>query len=54
MCIRDSSKGVIHSFTMDFAHRIAIVNNTFDVFGGPISNKDRNDGETMLLSLIHI
>ena len=43
-----NSKGVIHSFTMDFAHRIAIVNNTFDVFGGPISNKDRNDGETML------
>ena len=42
------SKGVIHSLTMDFAHRIAIVANTFDVLGGPITNKFRNDGETLL------
>jgi hypothetical protein len=33
---------------MDFAHRIAIVANTFDVLGGPVTNKFRNDGETLL------
>jgi hypothetical protein len=43
-----NSKGVIHSFAMDFAHRIAVVGNTFDVIGGPIANKTRNDGETLL------
>ena len=43
-----NSKGVIHSFAMDFAYRIAIVGNTFDVLGGPITNKTRNDGETLL------
>jgi len=42
------SKGVIHSFAMDFAYRIAVVDNTFDVLGGPITNKTRNDGETLL------
>ena len=42
------SKAVNHSFTMNFAHRIALVGNTFDVLGGPITNKFRNDGETML------
>jgi len=42
------SKGVIHSFAMDFAHRMAVVGNTFDVLGGPIKNKVRNDGETLL------
>lgn len=43
-----NSTGVIHSLVMDFAHRIAITNNTFDVLGGPIVNKVRNDGETLL------
>ncbi len=43
-----NSKGVIHSFTMDFAHRVAVVGNTLDVLGGPITNKFRNDGETLL------
>lgn len=43
-----SAKGVTHSLTMDFAHRIAIVGNSFDVLGGPIVNKFRNDGETLL------
>jgi len=43
-----NSKGVIHSFTINFAHRIAVVGNTFDVIGGPITNKTRNDGETIL------
>ena len=33
---------------MDFAHRIAVVGNTFDVLGGPIVNKMRNDGESFL------
>jgi hypothetical protein len=42
------SKGVIHSLAINFAHRIAIVGNTFDVIGGPITNKNRNDGETLL------
>ena len=42
------SKGAIHSLAMDFAHRIAIVGNTFDVLGGPIVNKSRKDGETVL------
>lgn len=43
-----NSKSVTHSLTMDFAHRVAIVGNTFDVLGGPIANKFRNDGETLL------
>jgi hypothetical protein len=43
-----NSKVVTHSLAMDFAHRIAIVHNTFDVLGGPIVNKTRNDGETLL------
>jgi hypothetical protein len=40
--------GTVHSFTIDFAHRIAVIGNTFDVTGGPIKNKTRNDGETIL------
>lgn len=43
-----NSKSITHSLTMDFAHRIAVVGNTFDVLGGPITNKFRNDGETLL------
>ncbi|MGB2833648.1 MAG: glycosyl hydrolase family 28-related protein [Methylotenera sp.] len=43
-----NTQGVIHSFVMDFAHRIAIMNNTFDVLGGPITNEGRNDGEAIL------
>jgi len=48
--VRDNqfSKGVVHSLTLDFAHHVAVVNNTLDVLGGPISNKRRNDGETLL------
>jgi hypothetical protein len=38
---------VTHRFVMDFAYRIAVVGNTFDVINGPITNKDRNDGETL-------
>jgi hypothetical protein len=43
-----SNTGTVHSFTVDFAYRIAVVGNTFDVANGPITNKSRNDGETIL------
>lgn len=43
-----ASKGIVHSMALDFAYRIAIVNNLFDVLGGPVTNKTRNDGETLL------
>jgi hypothetical protein len=38
-----------HGFAMDFARRVSIVWNTFDVVNGPITNKQRNDGETILV-----
>ena len=37
-----------HQFVMDFAYRMAIIGNTFDVLNGPIRNTIRNDGETLL------
>ena len=37
-----------YQFVMDFAYRIAIMGNTFDVLNGPITNVNRNDGETLL------
>ena len=37
-----------HQFVMDFAYRIAILGNTFDVINGPVTNTTRNDGETLL------
>jgi hypothetical protein len=40
--------GFVHSMTLDFAYRVAVVGNTFDVIGGPITNHARNDGETIL------
>lgn len=40
--------GTVHSMTLDFAYRVAVVGNTFDVANGPITNKTRNDGETIL------
>lgn len=42
------TQNIVHSLAMDFAHRVAIVGNTFDVLGGPVTNKQRNDGETLL------
>lgn len=42
------SKDVVHSMALDFAHKLAVVGNTFDVLGGPVRNKFRNDGETIL------
>lgn len=40
--------GSVHSMTLDFAYRVAVIGNTFDVIGGPVTNTARNDGETML------
>lgn len=37
-----------HQFVMDFAYRMAILGNIFDVSNGPITNTNRNDGETLL------
>lgn len=37
-----------HSFVMDFTYRTAILGNTFNVTHGPVTNKLRNDGETLL------
>jgi Pectate lyase superfamily protein len=38
-----------HGFVMDFAYRIALIDNTFDVVNGPVTEKLRNDGETLLV-----
>jgi len=38
-----------HGFVVDFAQRVAVIGNTFDVTNGPISNKRRNDGEAILV-----
>ena len=38
----------VHALTLDFAYRVAVLGNTFDVAYGPITNKTRNDGETIL------
>lgn len=40
--------GTVHSLVLDFAHRVAVVGNTFDVANGPITNTGRNDGEALL------
>jgi hypothetical protein len=37
-----------HMFVIDFAYRIAVIDNIFDVIHGPVTNTDRNDGETLL------
>lgn len=47
---QDESPVVVHhQFVIDFAYRVAIVGNRFDVINGPITNKLRNDGETILV-----
>ena len=38
-----------HGLVLDFAYRIAVVGNTFDFVNGPVINKLRNDGETILV-----
>lgn len=42
------SKDVVHSMTLDFAHLVAVMHNSFEVQGAPIINKLRNDGEAIL------
>jgi hypothetical protein len=37
-----------HCCVIDFCHRISVVSNTFDVVNGPVTNRERNDGETLL------
>jgi hypothetical protein len=44
---RQGQANVVHVVTVNFAHRIAIVGNTFDTLGRPIDWR-RNDGETIL------
>jgi hypothetical protein len=40
---------VHHGFVLDFALRVSIIGNTFDVINGPVTNTQRNDGETILV-----
>ncbi len=40
--------GTVHSLVLDFAHRIAVIGNVFDVVNGPVTNTTRNDGEAIL------
>lgn len=40
--------GVQHMMSIDFMQRAAVMNNRFEVINGKITNKDRNDGETLL------
>ena len=47
LALGDAS-GTVHAMTLDFAYRVAVVGNRFDVAGGPVTNITRNDGETIL------
>lgn len=38
-----------HQFVIDFAYRVSIIGNRFDVINGPITATLRNDGETILV-----
>ena len=38
-----------HQFVVDFAYRISVIGNRFEVLNGPVTNKLRNDGETILV-----
>ncbi|CAN5190252.1 hypothetical protein BH10PSE13_BH10PSE13_05090 [soil metagenome] len=40
--------GTLHMMTIDFAAGIAIIDNIFDTERGPILNRTRNDGESIL------
>jgi hypothetical protein len=44
----DSPVIATHGFVMDFAYRISIIDNTFDVANGPITNPSRNDGQALI------
>ena len=43
-----NDNGTVHGIAIDNAYRIALVGNSFDLIGGPIVNKSRNDGEAIL------
>lgn len=43
-----NDQGIVHGIAIDSAYRIALIGNEFDVIGGPIVNKSRNDGEAIL------
>jgi hypothetical protein len=45
--IRQSDPGVVHTITLDFAHRIAVVNNSFLTVNGPVDPR-KNDSEVIL------
>ena len=38
-----------HGYVGDFSIRVSLLGNTFDVINGPVLNKLRNDGETILV-----
>ena len=38
-----------HQFVVDFAYRVVILDNRFDIANGPVTNTLRNDGETILV-----
>jgi hypothetical protein len=42
------ASGTVHSLVLDFAYRVAVVGNTFDVVNGPVTDRKRNDGETII------
>jgi parallel beta-helix repeat protein len=43
-----NTPGAVHCTTLDFAYRVSVIGNLWDVIGGPITNTTRNDGETIL------
>ncbi|WP_340268387.1 right-handed parallel beta-helix repeat-containing protein [Sphingobium mellinum] len=45
---RQDEAGALHMMTIDFASGIAIIGNVFDTVNGPITNRNRNDGEAIL------
>lgn len=44
---RQAESGVVHTVTLNFARRIALVGNSFEVVNGPV-DQSRNDGEALL------
>jgi parallel beta-helix repeat protein len=45
--IYKNDPGVVHTITLNFAHRFALVGNTFTTVNGPL-DRVKNDGETIL------
>ena len=43
-----NSDDIVHMMAIDSAYRIAFIGNLFDVINGPVINRVRNDGETLL------